>query len=145
MLIRLRCRGNDGVKQWRVFKNDGNSSPTTPFRRHLRDHHKIAWEQECTRLNIPINHNAEEEPEPDVAEIEEFTKDAFLIHLVEFVSSDDQVRSWWLALGGVLLTGTVVNKRGRQPKIPETSCFHGWYKVHGGRHPSSNEVYKSNH
>ena len=81
-----------GIKQWRVFKNDENSSPTTPFRRHLNNHHEPVWGQERARLNIPINHLAREALEPRT-EKEPFTKDGLLKHLVKFIASDDQVHS----------------------------------------------------
>ena len=74
-LILVRFSDRWGVKQWRVFRNDSKSSPTTPFRRHLKDHHASVWAQECTRLNIPVPSLEEEvlEPTPDTPETEPFT------------------------------------------------------------------------
>ena len=105
ILIISRFRDESGVRQWRVFsnKNSPKSSPTTPFRRHLEDHHTLVWVRECARLNIPVKHPAQE-PTPDVLETEPFTKAGLSRHIVKFVSNDDQVRPLPVTFGGYLLT-----------------------------------------
>jgi hypothetical protein len=111
-LILSHFRGSSGVKEWRVFKNNSGSSPTTPFRRHLEDHHPVVWVQECARLNIPLEFRPQgsQEPKSDAPEIEPFSRDGLLRHLVEFVSSDDQVRSLHFTLEGSSLTTPTVDK-----------------------------------
>ena len=93
-LILTRFSDKSGEKQWKVFKNGQGSSPTTPFRLHLKVHHGTLWMQECIRLNIPAPVPEEEAPEPmlNAPKTEPFTRDGLLRHLIRFVSSDDQVR-----------------------------------------------------
>lgn len=86
MLILIWFSDQLGVKRWRVFKSDKKSSPTTPFRRHLKDHHVSVWVRECTRLNIPVAPSEEgvPVPTPDIPENEPFTREGLLGRLIEF-------------------------------------------------------------
>lgn len=84
------------LKEWRTFQNKEGSSPTTSFRRHLRDHHPVHWEHECKRLSIPFKRQKKGAPQEstlDAPGIEPFTKDGLLKRLVKFVTNGDQVRS----------------------------------------------------
>jgi hypothetical protein len=91
-ILILLLRDKFGSKRWRIFQNKVDSSPTTSFRRHLKDHHASTWGQECLRLGIQVEDRAKLPgstsgplaPEP-------FTREGLLKRLVEFVSSDDQV------------------------------------------------------
>ena len=89
----VQSSDQSGVKRWRVFNNNKKSSPTTPFRRHLKDHHASIWVQECTRLHIPAP-SLEEAPErsTDTTKTEPFTREGLSRRLVKFISSNDQVR-----------------------------------------------------
>ena len=95
-LIFSRFRDDQrGIKQWKVFKNCLKSSPTAPFRRHLREHHVAVWTRECARLNIPLKAPVQEGGGPTlvVPEIEPFTREGLLERLIKFILGDDQVRS----------------------------------------------------
>lgn len=88
------------MKQWRVFQNKKESSPTSFFRRHLNKHHALVWKQECQRLNIPVEDQVKEalpEPTSGGPGAEPFTKDGLMRYMIRFISSNDQVRDVTLA------------------------------------------------
>lgn len=94
ILILLCHRDKFGLKQWTVFQNKKESSPTTTFRRHLEGHHTSIWRQECLRLNIPVEDRAKKSsPEPTLSApgTEPYTKENLMKYIVNFVTSDDQV------------------------------------------------------
>ena len=92
ILIPVQFSDKSGTKRWKVFKNNEKSSPTTPFRRHLKVHHTSIWVRECTRLNIPVPLEQDiPEQTPYVSETELFTREGLLRRLIKFVSGDDQV------------------------------------------------------
>jgi hypothetical protein len=95
ILIAVQFSDQSGVKRWKVFNNNKKSSPTSPFRRHLTDHHALVWVQECKRLNILVPLQEQEIPEQisDTTNAEPFTREGLSRRLVDFVSDDDQVRS----------------------------------------------------
>lgn len=94
----------------KMFRNNEDSSPTTSLRHHLREHHETVWKQECVRLGIPIKLENRPNPTSDTPKIEPFTKDGLLKHLIEFISSDDQVCSIQFMLEEPLLTDAAVDK-----------------------------------
>ena len=78
------------LKRWRVFQNKDESSPTTTFRRHLKDYHPLMWEQECARLGIPFKNQTKKIPQKPT--IEPFTKEGLRKRLNKFISSSGRVR-----------------------------------------------------
>ena len=130
------------MKRWKTFQNKEDSSPTSSFRRHLKNHHQVVWEQECKRLNIQIRRREEDAPMPDVPEAEPFTREGLLKRLIKFITSDDQVRYISLMLGDPQLTEIAVDKCHQQSELPGAAYLHRWQHMLGRRHTSSNEVYE---
>ena len=88
----MQFSDKSGAKRWKVFENNEKSSPTTPFRRHLKVHHTSIWVCECTRLNIPVPLEQDiPEQTPYGSETELFTREGLLRRLIKFVSGNDQV------------------------------------------------------
>jgi hypothetical protein len=73
---------------------------------------------------------------------EPFTREGLLKHLIEFVSSDNQVCSILLSSEGLRLNNLVVNKCGQQSLLLEVACVRGRWIMYRRRYTALNKIHK---
>ena len=100
-LIGFIFRKAHSVDETREIKVFGVNTSTTVMRKHFYSAHLDEWVTTCDQLHIPITSNAaaehvcnfRKEPVPTSLESEwpEYSKEAFIDAIVDFVVGDDQV------------------------------------------------------